>query len=130
MKQTIIIRGAASLSAAIQRISGIPLERPWMLTIEHYRKKRSSDANAYYWSQIVTPLAQHLGYSPEELHTEICGSYFGWKTVEFRGHTREVPRRTTTTPDTLGTMEFADFIAHAHSIAADMGCPISSSEAA
>jgi hypothetical protein len=114
----------AGQQALLDYLAQLPIEKRFTVTIEPYRKKRSIDANAFYWSQVVTPFAAHLGYSPEELHTEICGSYFGWKKIEFRGHKREVPRRTTTTPDTLGTMDFADFIAHAQSIAAEMGCPV------
>lgn len=121
LSEFVIPAGQQSLLDTLAQLD--PRKR-YRVTVEEYKKRRSLDANAFYWSQVCTPLAAHLGYSPEELHTEICGSYFGWKTVEFRGHKREVPRRTTTTPNTLGTMEFADFITHAQALAAEMGCPV------
>lgn len=111
-------------------VAGLPKDRRYTVTIEPYKKPRSVDANAFWWACVVTPLAEACGYTPQEMHTELCGSFFGWKEVEFRGHKRAVPRRTTTTPDVLGTMEFADLIHHGQSIAAEMGVQLPNEEAA
>lgn len=94
------------------------------VSVEKYKKARSTEANAYWWAAIVHPLAEHTGYSPQEMHRELCGSYFGWEQKEFRGRKCMVPRRTTTTPDTLGTMEFSDLIHHGHKCAAELGVPL------
>lgn len=105
-------------------------DKKLIFEVRPYKKPRSLDANAYWWGVVVTPLAEHCGYSPAEMHVELCGSFFGWKTVEFRGHKREVPRRTTTSPDKLGTMEFAELIHHGQQIAADLGVSLPDQEAA
>jgi hypothetical protein len=103
-----------------QALNALPKEKRWTIKIEPYKKPRSNDANAYWWGVVVTHLAEHCGYTPEEMHESLCGGYFGWKTVDFRGHKREIPRRTTTTPDTLGTMEFSALIEYGQQIAAEM----------
>jgi len=42
------------------------------LTIEPPTKPiRSNDQNAYYWVAVVTPLAEHFGYTPLEMHEEL-----------------------------------------------------------
>lgn len=120
MKSFVLPTGMRSLLEHLEEYG----DRKAIVEVRPYRKPRSLDANAYWWAVIVTPMAAHCGYTPAEMHTELCGSFFGWKTVEFRGHTREVPRRTTTHPDTLGTMEFADLIHHGHKIMSEMGVPV------
>ena len=91
------------------------------VTIQKYRKKRSLPANAFYWGCVVTPLAEHTGYTEGEMHDEILGAYVGWETRTIRGHTREYPRRRSTSPDTMETMDFQALIQTGQRIAADMG---------
>ena len=38
------------------------------ITLSRKYKKRSIPENNYYWGCIVTPLAEHFGYTPEEMH--------------------------------------------------------------
>ena len=120
MKQQsfILPNGQQSLLDTLAQLD--PRKR-YEVLVKEYKKPRSTSANAYWWSAIVTPMAEHCGYTPEEMHRELCGSYFGWEQKEFRGRKCMVPRRTTTTPDTLGAMEFSDLIHHGHSVAAEMG---------
>lgn len=110
--------------ALLDLLAQLDTKTRYRVTVEVYKKPRSTTANAYWWSAIVTPLAEHCGYTPEEMHRELCGSYFGWEQKEFRGRKFMTPRRTTTTPDTLGTMEFADLIHHGHKCAAELGLPL------
>ena len=91
------------------------------VTIQKYRKKRSLTANAYYWGVIVETLAQHFGYRPDEMHMALLGAYTGWETRVFRGHEITVPRRTSTTPETMDTMDFQGLIQTAQQIAAEEG---------
>ena len=101
----------------------LPLRGKGKLTVkvELYRKRRSTDANAYYWSVCIPPLAQHYGYRNDEMHIALLGTYTGWEEREFRGHKYYCPRRTTTTPDTMDTMDFAGLIQTAQQIAAEAG---------
>ena len=91
------------------------------VTIQKYRKKRSLNANAYYWSVCVPALADHLGYRLQDMHTAILGEYVGWEQRYFRGNLLHVPRRTSTTPDTMDTMDFQGLIQTAQQIAAEEG---------
>jgi hypothetical protein len=91
------------------------------VTIQGYRKKRSLSANAYYWSACVPVLASHFGYRPTDMHTAILGEYVGWEQREFRGKLFSVPRRTSTTPEVMDTMDFSGLIQTAQQIAAEEG---------
>ena len=110
--------------ALLDCLAELPTTERYEVVVKKYQKRRSVQANSYWWAAIVTPLAEHCGYTPEEMHRELCGSYFGWETKEFRGRKFMVPRRTTTTPTTLGTMEFSDLIHHGHSVAAELGVSV------
>jgi len=91
------------------------------VTVEKYRKKRSTDSNAYYWSVCIPPLAEHFGYRPEEMHTVLLGTYTGWQQRTFRGQTIYVPQRTSTTPDVMSTIDFQGLVQLAQQIAAEEG---------
>ena len=97
-------------------------DKPVMeVIIQPYRKKRSGQSNRYYWGCVVGPLAEHTGYTPAEMHEEILGAYVGWETREVRGHIREFPRRTSTKPATMETMDFKGLIETGQRIAAEIG---------
>ena len=91
------------------------------VTIHKYRKKRSLTANAYYWSVCVPTLAEHYGYRTDEMHTVLLGTYTGWEQRIFRGHAIYMPRRTSTTPEVMDTMDFQGLIQTAQQIAAEEG---------
>ena len=91
------------------------------VTIQGYKKKRSLSANAYYWGAIIPTLAEHFGYRPQEMHIAILGSYTGWDKREFRGQVLFIPRRTSTTPEVMDTMDFQGLIQTAQQIAAEEG---------
>lgn len=101
-----------------------------VVRIEPYKKLRSLPANNFYWGCVVEPLAAACGYTRREMHDEICGDLYGWVERQFRGHKRLVPRRTSTTPDTLDTMDFAELIAHGQKIAAELCVPLPDQESA
>lgn len=56
------------------------------------KRKRSVEHNAYYWSGIVTPLADFVGMSKDEAHNEILAEYHGYDLVEFRGTVIKRPK--------------------------------------
>ena len=91
------------------------------VTIQKYRKKRSQDANAYYWACVVQPLAEHTGYTPNEMHDELLGTYYGWEQRTIKGHTREYPRRRSTTPQVADTLDFMGLIQTGQAVAAELG---------
>jgi hypothetical protein len=69
------------------------LELPGItVTVEKYKKVRSLPANARYWS-IVGALADHVGYTKEELHEALLCEYAGYDVVEFRDYEVKRPRQ-------------------------------------
>ena len=53
----------------------------WEITISKVKKKRSGDANAYYW-KLVDKLAAALGSTKQEIHSQLLGDYGTIKTDE------------------------------------------------
>ena len=92
--------------------------------IKPYSKKRSTSANAFYWAVVVKTLSDHTGYTPAEVHDEILGAWVGWEQRSINGHVREFPRRRTTSPETMETMDFAGMIETGQRIAAELGVAI------
>ena len=91
------------------------------VTVQKYKKKRSTELNKFYWACVITPLSESLGYTPAEMHDELLGAYYGWEIRDFRGHQREYPRRRTTSPETADTMDFMGLIQTGQQIAASLG---------
>lgn len=89
--------------------------------VSKYRKKRSLQVNAYYWSVVIPTLAAHFGYTPDEMHTVLLGTYTGWQQHEFRGQIIYMPRRTSTRPDTMDTVDFQGLVMTGQQIAAEEG---------
>lgn len=121
-EQIFLIREKRNRSDAAKAVLAIVGSYPLVeVCIRRHKKRRSGGANSFYWGCVVGPLAEFIGYTKEEMHEELLGIYFGWETREFKGHKREYPRRTTTTPDTLETMEFKGLIETGQRIAAELG---------
>ena len=49
-------------------------EKPYEIALKPIRQKRSLDANGYYWT-LLSKLAEVLGTSREELHTQMIHDY-------------------------------------------------------
>lgn len=91
------------------------------ITVEPYRKRRSPDQNRFYFGCVVRPLAEVTGYTEAEMHDEILGAYVGWETRKVNGHVREYPRRRSTSPETMDTMDFSGLIQTGQQIASNLG---------
>lgn len=78
------------------------------------RAKRSLKQNAAYHASIQ-PLAEHLGYTVEELKLAMLGGAFGWKNV----NGCQLPERMHTSD--LNTEDFNDLMAYTNQIAAEHG---------
>ncbi len=92
-----------------------------VVEIKRLQRKRTLDQNKYYWGVVIKALSEHTGYTPGEMHEELLGIYVGWEDRSFRGHTRAYPRRTTTTPETMETLDFAGLIETGYRIGAELG---------
>ena len=104
-------------------IRGLDGGKAWKVIVGEYiaKKKRSPEANAFYFACVVAPLAEHCGYTKAEMHDELLGAYFGWEKRAVRGHVREFPRRRTTSPDTIEKLDFMGLTQLGQQIAAELG---------
>jgi hypothetical protein len=104
-------------------------DKPWRVTIEQAKSKRSNDANAYYWGVVVEMMSEATGYESEEIHEYLCGARWGWKdkrvpkTPRNPAGLESVPVRTTTTDQdgkrsVLAVMQFQEFVEFARRFAA------------
>lgn len=93
---------------AYQAFAGVEIE----LSIRKRRSKRSLKQNAAYHAAIA-PLAEHLGYTTEELKLAMLGGCFGWR--EIAG--QNIPIRLHTSE--LNTQDFNDLMAYTMQIAAE-----------
>ena len=119
---TFILRDSATWKAFLDHVMELRnMDKRWEVTVKPYRKKRSGQANAFYWSCVVTPLAEFAGYTPDEMHEEILMAYTGTEVREFNGHRREFPKRRTTSPDKMDTSDFKGLIETGQRIAATLG---------
>jgi hypothetical protein len=57
-----------SLRRFVERLSAYPPGARLMFTVELEPRERTLDQNAYYHGYIVTPLAEHLGWTHDEMH--------------------------------------------------------------
>lgn len=86
----------------------------YLITIESVPKRRSLRALRFYWGAIVSLIAEHTGYTKEEVH-ELFKAKFNRKEIPdfetgemivFGGSTRE-----------MTTQEFSEFTAKAEDVA-------------
>ena len=126
-KRSFILRDEAIRDRMLTAGFDLPVDpkHPVEVIFREYKKNRSLEANAYYWSQIVTPLAEHCGYTPEQMHEVLLGQIYGTSQRTFRGRKVEVPNRRTSG---MLAKEFSDHITHATIIATEQGVRINTAE--
>lgn len=80
------------------------------VTVRRLRATRSSQANRYYWGVVIALLAEHTGYTPEEMH-EACKQLFVPKQLDLCSAEGEVVH-TTTMGGRTATLTTAQFTAY------------------
>ena len=89
-------------------LSGLPNNKPWKVEIGQYRKRRTNDANAYYWGVVIKCFTDALeGWDADDVHDYLLGEWSGWERVEGLGKTRLKPVRRSSK---LTTVEFAELV--------------------
>jgi hypothetical protein len=81
----------------VLRFAGQPVE----VIVRKIRKHRSNKQNAFYWSVVVGLLAEHCGYTPEEMHEALK-----WK---FLRTEVDSPLPTVRSTTSLSTVEFEEY---------------------
>lgn len=104
----------------------------YTLTIEPKKATRSLAQNSYLFGVCYPLLAEAKGYQVDDIHTWMCGKFFGWvdrtvpKTPRNPEGIESVPFRTTTRDehgnrDVLDKMRFCDFVAMVQRVGAEAG---------
>jgi hypothetical protein len=116
------IDGLTNYLTTIVCLSDDPKENtPIEIIVRPYKKKRSLSANNFYWSSVVEPLAEHLGFSKGQMHEELLCDYYGYDLVIYRGREVKVPKRRTTSPETTDSYDFVGLTQLGQQIAAEQG---------
>lgn len=76
-----------------------------VVDIRQPRQRRSLDQNAWWWAEAVPKLAEHCGYTANQMHYALLGECFGYED----GPTGQpVPKKPSSSE--LSTQEFSDLI--------------------
>jgi hypothetical protein len=124
-----VLRSTAEFDRWVAFVGAMPL--PIEVEAKRHKPTRSSEANRYLRA-VETDIGQHVGYTMDECHEWLLGSYFGWKDRKVPRTPRNpdgivsVPVRTTTTNEegkrqVLNKAEFAKFAQHVERVAAQAG---------
>ncbi len=106
-KNQIIIRDETLRQRAIELIYGLSLDKPWMITVEPFRKKRTLSQNAlmHMWvGKVVEAAAEHTGYGHDDMHQHFKEMFLTPQITEISGR---ISKRWTTTG--LSTAEMAEY---------------------
>lgn len=100
--------------ARIARIAAflgqLPIEKPWELTVQLFRRSRSSQQNRALWGLAYAMISEATGYELEELHEYYLGSHFGWTVRTIFGQKKRVPNKRSSKLSTVEFAAFFDFI--------------------
>lgn len=107
-RQPIVIRDEAGRKRAIDLLLVLNLTKPWEITVEPHRKKRSLSQNSLYWkwlNETMKIVSQETGNDADDLHEFFKRKFLAPQVIEIGGET--VQRWTTTK---LTVPEMTDFI--------------------
>lgn len=116
-------------------VAALDLDKGWRVTVEEYRRTRTSAQNAFLWGVCYRELSKATGYEVDEIHEYCCGLMWGWKdkpvpkTPRNPEGVESVPMRSTTRDQdgkarTLNKQEFADYVDRIQRFAASRGIHI------
>lgn len=118
--QTIILPSKRdNCSRAVNFIQALPIDKPWRVTIEEYKPRRSDQQNRFLWGYVYRTICEHLeGWNAADVHEYCLGECYGWETVEGLGKKRLRPVRRSSK---LNKQEFADYVLWIQQRMADHG---------
>tara|TARA_R110002126_G_scaffold103682_3_gene236767 strand:+ start:412 stop:786 length:375 start_codon:yes stop_codon:yes gene_type:complete len=81
------------------------LGNDYLVDVKKQRNNRSNMQNNYYWACIVQPLAEELGYFPDELHDTLKIKFSSeWQSVEI--NERQIGLQTVNSTARMNTKDF------------------------
>lgn len=120
-------RRASILANVHTFLDKLPDTKAWEVEIKEYRKKRSNQQCRYLFGIVYPQLRDASGAATiDEIHDECCERFFGTVEVEVLGRRKVRPFRRTTTDEngadnTMGTEDFAKFVAMVQQLGAELG---------
>jgi hypothetical protein len=77
----------------------------YIVKVKKQRNNRSNMQNNYYWACIVQPLAEELGYFPDEMHDTLKIKFSSeWQSIEI--NERQIGLQTVNSTARMNTKEF------------------------
>ena len=110
-KQSIVIRNEEMRRRVISFLSNLNIEKPWEITIEPYRKKRSLSQLRLMWlwiGEVAEHVREHTGMDSEDVHAFLKEKFLPPRIIEIAGEAVEY--RTTTKLTTAEMSEYMDRI--------------------
>lgn len=110
-KQSIVIRNEEMRRRVISFLNNLNIEKPWEITIEPYRKKRSLSQLRLMWlwiSEVAEHVREHTGMDSEDVHAFLKEKFLPPRIIEIAGEAVEY--RTTTKLTTAEMSEYMDRI--------------------
>ena len=81
------------------------LKSDYLVKVSKQRNNRSNMQNNYYWACIVQPLANELGYFPDEMHDTLKVKFASeWQSIEVNNN--KVGLQVINSTATMNTKEF------------------------
>lgn len=81
------------------------LQSDYIVKVKKQRNNRSNMQNNYYWACIVQPLAEELGYFPDELHDALKVKFASqWESIEI--NEKQIGLQTVNSTARMNTKDF------------------------
>jgi hypothetical protein len=94
-------------SQVVADIMNLPDNRAWLVQVTQYRRKRSTEQNAFLHAVPLKMICDHTGDEIEDMKALLMGMCFGFEEFEILGQRRKKPLKTTSQ---LNTAEFSFFM--------------------
>ncbi len=88
MKETVIIRDESMRERVVQHIAALNVEKPWAITIEPYKGRRTLSQNALMWKwveAVVMHIHEATGQDKEDVHEWLKTQFLPAKVIEIDG---------------------------------------------
>ena len=100
-----IIRDEDMRARVCRLIAGLDLKKPWAVTVEPHKERRSLNANSLYW-QWIGIIAKETGNDPDTVHETFKQKFLIPEEISFMGE--KMLYRSTARLDTKAMSEYMD----------------------
>ena len=107
----LIVRDETMRARVLKLVMSLDLTKPWQVTVEPHRKRRSLSQNALLWKwhgEVVKAVGEHTGMDAEDIHEFFKHKFLTPRMIEINGES--VPRYTTTKLTTAEMSAYMDRI--------------------